>query len=234
MDYNDLTGGAVSDFFWFKGKRGLIDALLTRLGTGRNLKILNLGAGTGDDLTVIKRFGEVYVVDIEQKALDLIPQELVAEKKLCDACALCYPDGFFDMVVAFDVLEHIEKDTLAVSEIYRVLKPGGAFAFTVPAFNFLYSAHDRSVRHVRRYSKKNIMNLVSVFNRMRLGYWMCTLFLPAALQRVLKRNEKNSHFATLPGPINVVFHLILRMENLMIRLGIPLPFGLTIFGIYRK
>jgi Methylase involved in ubiquinone/menaquinone biosynthesis len=236
MDYQDYLSGATKDLFWFKAKNGLIEVLLNKLEFENKLKILNLGAGTGDDLSIINRFGETYVIDKNQKALDLIPKDRVVEKKLCDACDISYPDVFFDVVVAFDVLEHIEKDFIALNEIHRILKPSGFFIFTVPAFNFLFSSHDRNLNHFRRYNIKMIRNLLSKFHCLDLGFWVCTLFIPLAIQRLLKRKEAvlKNPYPRLPKIINGFFYYLLTAENFLIKHGIPLPIGTTIFGIYQK
>src|SRR3990167_9306830 len=125
MDYRDSEIGATHDYFWFEAKDGLVDVLMRKQKTQGTPKILNLGAATGSDIRILNRFGRVYVVDVDERALEMIPKELVAEKKACDACAMPYPNGFFDKVVAFDVLEHIENDQKAISEIHRVLKRDG-------------------------------------------------------------------------------------------------------------
>jgi len=134
------------------------------------------------------------------------------------------------------VLEHIENDVMAINEIYRVLKSEGFFIFTVPAFSFLYSSHDRALNHFRRYDKKTIKACFSKFKPIELGFWIFSLFLPAALERILKRKESNPkvHFTKLPKPINDVFYYLLRIENYLIKHGIPLPVGITIYGIYQK
>lgn len=66
-------------FFWFKAKEKLIEMLLGKLSSKTKLTILNIGAG--DDLSVIRQFGEVYAVDADQEALTLIPDDSVVEKK---------------------------------------------------------------------------------------------------------------------------------------------------------
>ncbi|MBD3231372.1 methyltransferase domain-containing protein [Candidatus Dependentiae bacterium] len=73
------------------------------------------------------------------------------------------------MVVAFDVLEHIKNDHLAVKEITRVLKKGVIFIFTVSALNFLYSHHDKFLEHYRRYDKDSLKKLLNDFN-FKLNY----------------------------------------------------------------
>ena len=236
MDYRDYQTGVTKEFFWFKAKRQLISFLLNKLKSEKKSKILNVGVGTGEDLLVIKQFGETYGIDIDPDALKLIPKELIFEKKVCDVCHISYPDSFFDLVVAFDVLEHIEDDIAAINEISRVLKPNGFFVFTVPAFNFLYSSHDKALNHFRRYNKSIIKSRLSNFLCLELGYWVFSLFLPVAIQRLLKRRESNPkiHYIALPKFINNIFFSLLKVENLLVKHRIALPVGTTIYGIFQK
>jgi ubiquinone/menaquinone biosynthesis C-methylase UbiE len=115
---------------------------------GGELRILNIGAGAGDDLPVIGSFGKVTVIDVDEKALDMIPEGACEEKMPGDACALPFEDNTFDLAVAFDVLEHIEDDVKAVAELNRVLKTGGRFIFSVPANQSLFSSHDRALARI--------------------------------------------------------------------------------------
>lgn len=236
MDYKDYELGVPKDFFWFKGKRGLIAILLEKLSPGPRAKILNIGAGVGEDISVLSRFGDVYVVDTEPRALALVPEHDVAEKKLCDARSLDYPDGFFDIVVAFDTLEHIEDDSKAMDEITRVLKPGGGFAFTVPAFQFLFSAHDRELGHQRRYSMKTVRLLIRNMDIEATGFWTFFLFFPLAVHRLFDRKRQNTSldYFRLHGFLNSLFYAFLKVENLLVKAGVPLPIGTTIYGICRK
>jgi SAM-dependent methyltransferase len=236
MDYRDYKLGVPRDFFWFRAKRRLVDILLGRLKTGGRARILNVGSGVGEDLSVIGRFGEVYVIDTEAEALALIPDGMVREKKLCDARAITYPDGFFDVVVAFDTLEHIEEDSKAVREITRLLKDGGAFVFTVPAFSFLFSAHDRQLSHHRRYSRASLRALLKGLRFEAMGFWTFFLFFPLAMHRLFDKGRASSslNYFKLSGIANNFFYRLMQVENFLIRHGVPLPVGTTIFGICRK
>jgi len=231
MDYEDLVMGAKKDHFWFRAKRDLIHILLSKSLTTQTNKILDVGAGTGEDIDVLRKFGSVYAIDVDQRSLDMISDSMVAEKKIADACNIPYADNTFDVVVAFDVLEHVKDDAKMVSEIQRVLKPGGKFIFTVPAFNFLYSEHDRKLKHFRRYSKSNIKNILKKLKRVKLGYWFFMLFIPAALTRLLSKYRATQ---CVPGFFNFVCFKIFCFENWLLSKGVPFPCGLSIFGIYEK
>ncbi|MBI4765844.1 MAG: class I SAM-dependent methyltransferase [Deltaproteobacteria bacterium] len=236
MDRQYLEAGATPDFFYFKAKNRLIEVLLSKVKQETRPKILDVGVGSGEELSVIKKFGEIYVAEPDLDLLRRIPEDLVVEKNNCELGAIQYPDHFFDWVLAFDVLEHIEDDRSAVLQILRVLKPGGFFVFTVPAFGFLFGAHDLALQHFRRYNKKMIRNLLVDFKSRELGCWVFFFFLPLALQRRLKRHSLNYqvHFMALPKAINRIFYSILIFESWLINKRIPLPVGTTLYGIYQK
>ena len=179
----------------------------------------------------MNRFGSIFICDINKRALDLIPKDLYKEKKICSATNLQYPDENFDVVCSFDVFEHIEKDKKAISEVYRVLKKGGFLIFTVPAFNFLYSAHDRALKHVRRYNKKTIYKLLIEFRQLEISYWNSFLFIPLAFLRLMKKKSKpKTDYFNLPPFIEKVFSKLLSIENQLIRNGYKLPLGLSLVG----
>lgn len=235
MDFRDTQVGANKEHFWFRGKRDFIDGLFTSVHADKQQKILDIGAGTGDDIMMLKQHGNIYALDIDEQALSLIDDALVVEKKLGSACAIPYQAGTFDVVVAFDVLEHVEDDSLMVDEIMRVLKSGGHFIFTVPAFNCLYSSHDRTLGHHRRYNKAMITQLLDKkMRKQTLGYWFCLLFAPALMQRFLTKKASSSSIKQFPHVLNQLFYGAVKMENWCIKKGLRMPFGLSVYGVYRK
>jgi SAM-dependent methyltransferase len=236
MDYRDLEAGAKRDFFWFKAKLKLIDVVLAKLRSEKELKILSVGCGTGEEIKVLRDYGKVYAIDIEAKALALVPDELCEEKRLADVCRIPYTDDFFDLAVSFDILEHVKDDVRAVREISRVLKDDGFFVFTVPAFRFLFSSHDRALQHFRRYNKKILRERLRAFRRIEMGFWMSFLFLPVAVMRLIRRNKSvdRIHYRALPPLVNNLLYRLLQLENWLIEHRIPLPVGTTIYGIFQN
>jgi SAM-dependent methyltransferase len=236
MDYKDLQAEQTKEHFWFRAKNDLVGVLMNKACQGKSgLRILNIGAGTGDDLGILNQFGANYVVDTNKDALDLISNALCAEKKQADACQLPYGDGFFDAVVAFDVFEHIEDDRQAADEIRRVLKPGGALVFTVPAFPFLYSSHDRALGHFRRYDKSGAEKLLAGFDHARFFYWNSLLFPLLAATRIMnKRSKPQVERAGLPAWLNFLFYNTILVDNFFIGKNISPLFGSSIVGFGYK
>ena len=167
--------------------------------------------------------------------MNLIQENLVVEKKVTNACKLPYENDFFDIVVSFDVLEHILEDNKAVSEVHRVLKKGGYLVFMVPAFQFLFSSHDKALDHKRRYNKKMLKNLLFKFNNLKLNYWNFAMFLPISCMRLMKKKSKPKiDCIKLPRFVDGFLYLLLQMENKCIKYNTPLPFGISIVGFCRK
>lgn len=232
MDYKDLQAGHSKSHFYFRAKMNCLKVLLNKnYKKGERLNILSIGAGTGDEISILKDFGSIFVVDVNKKALDLIDEATCIEKKLANACSLPYSDNQFDLVVCLDVLEHIEKDNLASSEIYRVLKFNGLLFFSVPAFQFLFSSHDRALDHFRRYSKKQINNLLGQFS-LRVSYWNSLLFFPIAILRLIKKNSPAEiDNVKLPKYLNYFLYKLISFDNFLIKHNFIMPFGVSLIGV---
>ncbi|MCK4912005.1 MAG: class I SAM-dependent methyltransferase [Thermodesulfovibrionales bacterium] len=239
MDLKDRLQGLTPEHFWFRGKMDLLEVLLQRavssfLKDTPRPSILSIGAGTGENLATAAKCGDVSALDIDQEALDLIPEGLVKEKTRGDACHLPYGDGSFDMVLALDVLEHIEDNRAAVAEIRRVLKPGGTVICTVPAHPYLFGAHDRGLGHARRFTMRSTLALFEGLDVCEAGHWMFFLLPAAFVQRMAQRNTQKGSKAMLPGFINGLLYRVLKLESVLIGHGVRFPTGLSIYLTARK
>ncbi len=156
-----------TDYWWFVGRRAIVSQLLKitvpRLGTTAP-HLVDIGCGTGANLPMLRaavgKNGSVYGLDFSPLALEWARHELdgLENVELHQADALCLPldDNSADLVTMLDVLEHLCDDKLALKEVFRVLKPGGALILTVPAYQHLWSAHDEALHHFRRYEKHQL------------------------------------------------------------------------------
>jgi len=157
--------------------------------------------------------------------------------------SLPFKTGSFDLVLALDVIEHVEDDVHALTECHRILRTGGFLVVTVPAFMSLWSPWDESLGHKRRYT---LTDLVGAFQRAGLSvkestYIFFFVFPVAILIRSLKRliqkdaKRYSSDFIPLPRVLNSLLLQIGRLEQWVIaKLNLSFPFGLSVISVAVK
>ncbi len=220
----------------------LITALLQRHlpPQPRPRELLDLGAGIGVNVEVLRAFG---VVDaLESNPIGL--QQLADSPHVRDVFALELParlDRRYDVIGAFDVIEHLADDVGAVAWIAEHLKPGGLLVATVPAYDWLFSAHDVALGHFRRYTERKLRWVVGQRLLVRQsGYFVAGLLPLAALSRVpsvlryrvgAARSASTKQSATVPGPTAALFAGLLAAEAWLVGKGIDPPFGLSAYVV---
>jgi hypothetical protein len=138
--------------------------------------------------------------------------------------------------MAFDVLEHIEDDRGALRELRRVVRPDGALVVTVPAYRWLWSQHDETHHHVRRYTRRALRaNAEASGWRTSFATYFNTLLLPPiAVVRAFRRGESagRSDYELAGGPLNSALSLPMRAEARAIAHGARLPAGVSIGAVF--
>ena len=150
----------------------------------------------------------------------------------------------YDIICAFDVVEHLEDDRGAAAWIGDGLKPGGSFIATVPAYQWLFSDHDVALGHYRRYTKSSFNAILPTRLRVvKAGYFNSTLFPIPAAGRLVKRLRRGrmapsagaaKESTTVPGWLDPIFRSILSAEVGIIRRRPLFPFGLSVFSMAQK
>ncbi|MCL6741391.1 class I SAM-dependent methyltransferase [Sphingomonas sp. RB56-2] len=225
--------------WWFTARRRILDGVIERIvRPPRDARILELGAGTGHNLAMLSRFGEVEASELDPGARELASERLgrpVVEAALPDLSM--FPAETYDLVALLDVLEHVTDDTGSLTAIFERLKPGGALLLTVPINPWMWSAHDVAHHHHRRYRKSEIrqlatnagyrIDLLSPFNSL--------LFPPiAAVRLVGKLTHKDDSDDAMPSaPVNKVLDMVFGMERGLIG-RVPLPFGVSLVAVLRR
>ena len=157
--------------------------------------VLNVGAGQGTFSNRLQGLGfEVTSTDVSPAAVDVLRTRVGGPVVAADATSLPFAPGTFDAVVLGEVLEHIERDDLALSEAWRVLKPGGILAVTVPRNPAWFSASDRWAGHVRRYLAGPLISAVEqvgfhVVTCTPWGFPISSLYHRTVYERTLRAGE---------------------------------------------
>src|SRR5437868_9398773 len=153
------------DYWWHVGKRAIVYSLLERYlprgKTRAERQALDLGCGAGLNLDLLAKYAEPVGMDFSEEALRFCLER--GHKRLCkaDAAELPFRDRQFDIITALDVVEHLDDDLAALTELRRTLKPGGLLIMSVPAYPALWSYWDDILGHRRRYTVKSMREAVT-------------------------------------------------------------------------
>jgi ubiquinone/menaquinone biosynthesis C-methylase UbiE len=248
IDYYDLE----REHWWFTARLNILESILTKkILTQYKLKgpinILNIGVATGATTEMLSKYGKVTSLEYDKNCCTFLFEKTGI--KAINACVtdMPFPNHSYDLVCAFDVIEHVEDDNLAIHEINRVLKIGGYTFTTVPAFNTLWGDHDVLNHHFRRYKKRNYDYLFST-NHIETNYlnnFNFWLFVPIAIVRIFANVTKSGRKKTTitstdneglnSNPlVGKILKAIFNSEEYLINNGIKLPFGVSIIHIGKK
>ena len=227
--------------WWFVGRRSVIDAILDGIDLPQDGTILEAGCGTGGNLATLARRGHITAFDPHIDALAFAqsrhPNVDIRQGAL--PSELPYDKGSFDLVAALDVLEHVEDDRSSAHALVDLVRPGGWLLVTVPAHQALWGSHDRRLHHRRRYGKRQLLDLFAEcdVDLVRLTPFNIVLSPVAMIYRVGERSlgfDLGNQERLLPWPMNAALGALFRLESLLVRRGVPLPFGLSYAAIYRR
>ncbi len=231
--------------WWFVGMRRISLALLGHRPNARpedRGPILDVGCGTGIMLEHLESMGSPTGLDFSATALDFCRQRGADRLVQGRGEQLPFADASFAAVTAFGVVEHIDADRAAIEEWARVLRPGGDLVLLTSAYQWMWSGHDVSNHHTRRYVTKEIRQLLedAGLRPTRVSYVNSLLFPPILAVRIVERLRRGSrppapHKDTgeVPAAVNRLLVWLLDLERRMIeRRG--LPFGVSIVASATK
>jgi SAM-dependent methyltransferase len=235
-------------YWWNVSKRQMVFSMLnanskqnqavTRVG-------IDIGCGAGYTTKVFASEWQMVGADVSRNALQLCKNRGL--ERLCQVdmtdFSLPFKTGSFDLVLALDVVEHLEDDIRALIECRRILKLGGLLIVTVPAFMALWSPWDESLGHKRRYTLGQLAVALQKagLSVKKSSYIYFFVFPIAVLIRSVKRliekdpRSYSSDFIRIPKILNNLLLQVGRLEQWAIaRLNLRFPFGLSVISVAVK
>jgi len=235
------TARAERDHFWFRGFRRFVEPLVAdaRAAHGAMLEILDCGCGTGHNLELLRRYGRATGIDLTWTGLTVARRR--GERRLARATAAQLPFAAetFNLVTSFDVLYALPDETErhAITEMFRVLKPGGRLLVNVAALDVLRGNHSLLSGEVRRYSRGGLeKKLHAAGFRVRRSTYTNLSILPlvAAVrlaQRVTGHVESQEEIAVPFAPVNAVLSGVLALEAAALRrVNMPVGSSLLVYA----
>jgi len=228
-------------YWWFVGRRQVIEGVLKKYFLGRQLKILDWGCGPGGNFHFLEKHGQVLGVDASDEAIRACRekgiQNVIKAGNLNE-----FKSGIkFDLIANFDVLEHIQEDEKFLSDLRKFSIPGSYVLVTVPAYQFLWTGLDEVLGHKRRYTKKEICRKFrrSGYQVVMASYFFFFLAPAFILYRMIQKIKKsntislNQSVSKLPEIVNWLFTKILSLEALILP-HLNLPFGTSIIVLAKR
>lgn len=226
--------------WWFVGRRKLFKFLFSFLSLQNDLRVIDIGCGVGSNLRLLQS------MRLKLVGMDSEIYGLVHTKQSFSAVALVNGDlmrlpfkaDSVDLVLASDVLEHLDEDTIGIREIYRTLKREGKVIFTVPAFRSLWGVQDIVGMHKRRYSKKELVRKIEGegFKILRSSYFNFFLFFPILIGRriiyLFGLRIESENKINLPL-INFFLKTVFSIEPHYLKY-FSFPFGVSVYCIAKK
>ncbi|MEO8284984.1 MAG: class I SAM-dependent methyltransferase [Chloroflexota bacterium] len=243
MEYQEykIMYEAEDTHWWYRGMRGVMFRLLHLSHKPvRQPRILDAGCGTGGNLQALKSAGyrNIAGFDLSPIALEFTRKRGLENVRQGSITGIPFEDNGFDIAISCDVVTDAgtDNETVALKELYRVIKPGGRLFLNLPAFNFLRSEHDRATDVARRVTRPEIeAKLAAVgFKVKRATYWNMVLFPVVVAVRFLRRESSEdlqaparSDIVLPPGPLNLGLTICVWLEHLLLR-AISLPLGSSV------
>ena len=246
----DITDESEESSFWVRSRNRLFKKIVyDHVATTGKTKFLEIGCGTGNFIEQIVgnenlnvTGSEIYLKGL-QYAKKNLPQVDFIQFDITQGTV----GEEFDVIVAFDVIEHIEDDAVALQNVNKMLVKGGAFIMTVPQHMFLWSKLDEIVKHKRRYSRRELLAKLksSGFDISYTTSFLFVLFPLMLISRLLDKGRGKQpqsdeleleleRRVKFPSALNWFFDLFMRIDEVLIRMGLSLPFGGTLVVVARK
>lgn len=229
-----------SGHYWFESRNRLLVWALRRYFPDA-ATFLEIGCGTGFVLQAV----HAAFPRLQLTASDFLEEGLAIARARVPSASIIHLDarehlpGRFDVVGAFDVLEHISDDTLVLDRLHAALNPGGGLLVTVPQHRWLWSRADDVAHHVRRYRRRELLARVrhAGFDVLRITSFVSLLLPVMAMSRWLDRRRSgefdNGEFDVSPLT-NQVLGNVLTIERHAIRMGLSWPAGGSLLIVARK
>jgi len=240
----EATSDVEQTHFWYRGFRRFVRPLLEQATAGLSRpRLLDCGCGTGANLRVLQDYGEAIGFDLTRRGLEFARRDGHIRLAQATVTAVPFKSRCFDVVTSFDVLYCLpdEAETIAIAEMYRLLKPGGALIVNVAALEMLRGDHSILGGEVRRYTTGRLRTTLERggFHIVRATYTNASLFpLVAGVRmwqrlRGLSNNPTHGDFFRPPAVVNTAFSGALAAEAVALRWA-NMPIGSSVLCLARK
>ena len=218
------------NWWWYKAKNHLLVHILNNFKNKKDLRILEIGPGLGNNISLLTSIGNVDVLEEEEEFIKYInstyKKSIKNIYKNLNEVKTCY-----DLIVMLDVLEHIEDSYNFMNKLGGILNVDGTIILGVPAYQSLWSSHDQQLKHFRRYNWNTIYSdcrSYKVIKRYGLNYLLLPIrYIQIKINKITTTNESSKI-------VNNLIYLIVLLEASMRKIGFNPKFGISLYAVLKK
>ena len=232
MNKSPIPIEANHDWWWYVAKRKLLKFLIDKKIKEKKFNhILEIGPGLGNNIQLLKSYGNVDVLETEQEFIKYLKKNLEnqIDKFYYDLINI---EKKFDLIVMLDVLEHIENSKEFMENLKKYVNSNGIIIIGVPAYMSLWSNHDKELKHYRRYTWNTLIRDCRDYKVIhRFGF----NFLLLPIRFIQLKFSKRIHSTNETGNLlNKIFLIISNIEYFLRYVGLNPKFGISIYAIMQK
>lgn len=231
----------VEDRMWYYGAlhRHVLRSLRSNLPAVASSSVLDAGCGTGGLLRRLKEAEPAWRLaglDYSPVACDLARERTGLQIAHGSITSMPFADASFDAVVSCDVVCQVTDAAVAIREFHRCLRPSGIVVLTMPAYQWMYSYHDREVANRRRYNRGEVNALLRAKFAIRHStYWNMIPFPLAVVRRkIFPPKVSDSDVHLFSAPVEAAFNGLMAFEHAWLRAGFRMPFGNSVLTVAQK
>jgi len=218
------------NWWWYKAKNQLLVHILNNLKNKKDLRILEIGPGLGNNISLLTSIGNVDILEEEEEFIKYInstyKKSIKNIYKNLNEVKTCY-----DLIVMLDVLEHIEDSYNFMNKVSGILNVDGTIILGVPAYQSLWSSHDEQLKHFRRYNWNTIYSdcrSYKVVKKYGLNYLLLPIrYIQIKINKITTTNESSKI-------VNNLIYLIVLIEASIRKIGFNPKFGISLYAVLKK
>lgn len=233
--------------WWFTGRRAILEKVISSMSLPDDPRLVELGAGTGGNLAMLRERGRVTAVEIDDEArgVSISREPLVEHARTLDDVSA---GDAFDAAFAFDVLEHLDDPIGVLRDLAAWMAPAAPLVVTVPAIPFLFGPHDRFHHHRRRYNERElrahlelggfVVDRISSMNSLLVPLAFASRALSAVREAILPASSRQNGVAPPglsmpPAPLNRALASTFALEAKWLPER-SLPVGLSLIALAHR
>ena len=219
--------------WWWQSRERILEGILSKLELPESPDICDFGCGDGVSFPMLRSIGNVCGIECDTSLITDRYRDSIHTQPLGDPA---YEGLQFDLVTAFDVVEHIEDDVTAMTSLADLVRPGGWLVMTVPAFMSLWDKHDEINQHYRRYTKSSFRKVIpAVFDVSQLRYFFHAIYcvkLGVAILNRFRAQPAKQH-SLPPAALNAAAREFCVLESRLLS-PLRLPCGSSLLAVLQK